>query len=409
VFALALLSVSPVRADDVVLGMSAAFSGPSGGLGAELYRGAQACFLEVNAGGGIHGHKIVLKACDDGYDPDKAIANTLQFIQKDQVFALFGYVGTPTGTRILPLLRRHADRETLLFYPFTGAQTFRQPPYGEYVFNLRASYRQETEGLVNGFLDIGRTRIAVFYQIDAYGRNGWEGVRIALNQHKLKMVGEATYPRGTPFRTSMKRQVESLRERNPDAIICIGAYAACAAFIRDARDAGWDVPIANVSFVGSESLLWLLHRHGNATGRNYTSHLINSQVVPSYHQKDLAAVRDYRALMKRHNPSLPPGLQEKDYTPLEHSFVGFEGFLDARLLVEILNRLPREKFEDCLRRKPGRTPLRELVEKCEDLDIGLPHKVSFGPRRHQGLDKVYFTVVEGGQFVVLDDWRRWKK
>src|SRR5436190_18286229 len=114
------------------------------------------------------------------------------------------------------------------------------------------------------------------------------------------MAAEATYRRGTPFEQSMAAQVEVLRAGEPDAVVCVGAYAACAAFVRDARDAGWDVPIANLSFVGSENLLSLLRRHGEKEGRDYTADLINSQVVPGYDQTDVEAVKLYRDLMDRH-------------------------------------------------------------------------------------------------------------
>src|SRR5476651_124312 len=191
------LAAKPVRAQEIKLGMSAAFSGPSKGLGIELYRGSMAYFEHVNSKGGIHGRKIVIKAYDDGYNPDPAIDNTVRLIEKDEVFLLFNYVGTPTTVRCLPLLKRHSDKAFLLFFPFTGAQPQRQQPYGEFVFNLRASYYQETAGLVDHFVDIGRKRIAVFYQIDAYGRNGWDGVRIALARQGLKIAEEATYRRGT--------------------------------------------------------------------------------------------------------------------------------------------------------------------------------------------------------------------
>ena len=99
----------------------------------------------------------------------------MRLVEDDHVFLLFGYVGTPTVTRVLPLIRRYSDRPVYLFFPFTGAQPQRQPPYTECVFNLRASYQEETAGLVEPFLRIGRQRIAVFYQIDAYGRSGWDG------------------------------------------------------------------------------------------------------------------------------------------------------------------------------------------------------------------------------------------
>src|SRR5262249_32854771 len=96
---------APGRAGDIVLGMSAAFTGPSRGLGIEMYRGAMACFAEVNRQGGVHGNKIVLKAYDDGYNPAPALANTRTLLQDDHVFLLFGYVATPTTHRRPPVPR----------------------------------------------------------------------------------------------------------------------------------------------------------------------------------------------------------------------------------------------------------------------------------------------------------------
>ena len=211
--ALALAALAgPIRAADdppppIVVGMSGAFTGPSRGLGIELYRGSMAWFDEVNDKGGVHGRKIVLKAYDDGYNPTPAIENTVRLIEKDHAFVLFDYVGTPTVTRVLPLLKRHEDQKVYLFCPFTGAESMRRPPYDRFVFNLRASYKDETRGLVNNFVRIGRRKIAIFYQIDAYGRAGWDGVREALAAcpdpdhpgRDLAIAAEATYRRGAVF------------------------------------------------------------------------------------------------------------------------------------------------------------------------------------------------------------------
>jgi branched-chain amino acid transport system substrate-binding protein len=387
-------------AQELVVGTSAAFTGPSKGLGIELYRGSKAYFDHVNSRGGVHGRQIVMKAYDDGYNPTPAIENTIRLIEKDKVFLLLNYVGTPTTTRCLPLLKRHQDQSVFLFFPFTGAQPQRQAPYGEFVFNLRASYYQETAGLVDHFVKIGRKRIAVFYQIDAYGRNGWEGVRAALARQNLRMAGEATYRRGTPFQDSMKLQVDTLRQADPDAVICIGAYAACAAFIRDARDAGWNVPIANVSFVGSESLLALLKKAGSANELDYTKDLINSQVVPSYHDLKLPAVAEYRQMMADYAPAPPRDLMTEDYDYLPRSFVSLEGFLNAKLLVAILQKMG-PPFE--------RRRLKEASESIADLDLGIGVPVSLGSNRHQAHDQVYFTVVQSGRFEPLHDWTRWQR
>ena len=388
-------SGGPRHDGEIVLGVSAAFSGPSRGLGTELYRGASAYFSRVNEAGGINGRRIVLKMYDDGYQPDPCVENTMKLMLEDQVFLLFGYVGTPTVTRVLPLLKKFQDENIFMFFPFTGAQPQRQPPYGDFAFNLRASYAQETAGLVNNFVGIGKERIAVFYQADAYGRSGWAGVRAALAPHGLRIAGEATYSRGAPYTGTMRRQVEILKAAEPDAVVCIGAYAACAAFARDAVDLGLEVPIANLSFVGSENMLKLL-TEGRDDSEAYTRLLVNSQVVPSYEDLALPAVREYRDLMARYDPQVPPELVKEEYAPFPHSFGSLEGFLNAKLLAEILRRLDGEV---------DRARLEEAVFSVRDFDLGVGEAVSFGPDRRQGLQTVYYTVVEDGRFVTLQDWQ----
>ncbi len=384
----------------ILVGMSAAFKGATGGLGSELYRGSMAYIEQINSQGGINGKKIVIRAYDDGYNPIPAIENTIRLIEKDDVFLLFDYVGTPTVTRVLPVLKNYSDKHMYLFFPFTGAQPQRQPPYDAFAFNLRASYHQETEGLVNNFVKIGRKRIAVFYQADAYGRSGWYGVKTTLTNHGLKIIGEATYRRGTKYTESMKQQVDILKKSNPDAIISIGAYAACAGFIRDARDAGLNVPIANVSFVGSEFLINLLLETGEKEGKDYTFNLINSQVVPSYEDLSLSAVQEYRKLMDRYQPKIPENLLETGYVPLQYSFVSLEGFLNAKLLVEILKRMGKNL---------EKTRIKEVVEGIKNLDIGIDTLINFSSSKHQGIDKVYFVTYQKKRFIPVTDWNRWHK
>ena len=396
------LAASSPQADEIVLGVSAAFSGPSRGLGTELYRGAMAYFNYVNDNGGVNGRRIVLKLYDDGYQPDACVANTMRLIRDDNVFLLFGYVGTPTVTRVLPLLKRFRDQQVYLFFPFTGAEPQREPPYGEFAFNLRASYRQETAGLVDNFVRIGRRRVAVFYQIDAYGRSGWAGVREALARHGETMAGEATYRRGTPFGASMRRQVEILKAHSPDAVICVGAYAACAAFARDAVDLGLHVPVANLSFVGSENLQRLV-RERRPDPDSYTRFLVNSQVVPAYDDATLPAVNEYHRLMFRYDPQLPDDLEKltagESYQPLPRGFVSLEGFLNARTVTEILRRLGRN---------PDRSRLEEAVFSVRNFPLGIGERVSFGPDRRQGMQRVYYTVADGSHFALLRDWgSRW--
>jgi ABC-type branched-subunit amino acid transport system substrate-binding protein len=302
-------------------------------------------------------------------------------------------VGTPTLTRALPIIKRYGD--VLLVGNFTGAQPQREPPYVDYVFNIRASYRQEMAALVERFWGLGARKFGVFYQIDAYGRSGADAVERALAQRGARIAAEATYVRGAKFDEDMAPAVAVLRQAGCDTVLCTGAYQGCGAFVRAARDGGWTVPISNVSFVGSDAMLALLLKQGKATGRDYLRALVNSQVMPSYDDLSLPGVAEYRALMDKHSPTLPESLRDRGYTPQRYSFISLEGFVNAKVAVEALRRAGTN---------PTRASLRQSLESLRNVDLGIGAPLTFGPERHQGLDSVYFTRVQGERWVPITDW-----
>jgi ABC-type branched-subunit amino acid transport system substrate-binding protein len=396
-FANALLPLGAARgqAADIRIGMSAAFRGAAAGLGSELYRGAQAYYSEVNARGGIFGRSITVVALDDGYNPDPCIRNTIHLLDREKVFLLSNYVGTPTLTRALPVIKQYADQHVVLVGNFTGAQPQREAPYVDQVFNIRASYRQEMAALVERFWQAGARRFGVYYQIDAYGRSGTDGVARALAARNAKIVAEATYVRGAKFDEDMSIAVGALREEGTEVVLCTGAYQGCAAFVRSARDAGWPVPISNVSFVGSDAMLALLVAHGREKGRDYTRALVNSQVVPSYDDASLPGVAEYRALMEKHAPQVPAAIRDTAYAQQKYSFISLEGYVNARVIVEALRRAGAQS---------GRPGLRQALESLRGLDLGIGAPLTFTAERHQGLDNVYFTRVDGDRWVPIADW-----
>jgi ABC-type branched-subunit amino acid transport system substrate-binding protein len=382
-------------ANEIRIGMSAAFRGSAAGLGAELYRGAQAYYSEINARGGVFGRSISVVALDDSYNPEPCIRNTIQLLDREKVFFLSNYVGTPTLTRALPVIKQYADQNVVLVGNFTGAQPQREAPYADQVFNVRASYRQEMLALVERFWQAGARRFGVYYQVDAYGRSGTDGVARALAARGARIVAEATYVRNATFDEDMGIAVTALREAGCDVVLCTGAYQGCAAFVRSARDAGFAVPISNVSFVGSDAMLALLVKHGRAKGRDYTRGLINSQVVPSYDDTTLPGVAEYRALMDKHNPPVPEAIRDANYAPQKYSFISLEGYVNARVITEALKRAGANA---------GRPGFRQALESLRGLDLGIGAPLTFTPERHQGLDSVYFTRVDGDHWVPIVDW-----
>jgi ABC-type branched-subunit amino acid transport system substrate-binding protein len=391
----ALPAAPGVTTNDLRIGMSAAFRGTAAGLGTEFYRGAQAYYNDVNGKGGVHGRSISVVALDDGYEPIPCVKNTIRLLESDPVFVLSNYVGTPTLTRALPVIKRYGEQQVVLVGNFTGAQPQREAPYVEHVFNIRASYRQEMMALVDRFWQLGARKFGVYYQIDAYGRSGTDGVARGLAQRGARIAAEATYPRGASFTDDMTPAVSALRRAGVDVVLCTGAYQGCGAFVRTARDAGWTVPISNLSFVGSDAMLALLVKHGKSVGRDYTRALVNSQVVPSYDDVSLPAVAEYRLLMDRHNPPVPEPLRDPSYAVQRYSFISLEGYINARVIVEALQRTGPQ---------PTRATFRQALESLRGLDLGIGAALTFGPDRHQGLDSVYFTRVEGERWIPIADW-----
>ena len=231
----------------IVLGQSCPLTGSAAQIGQPFHEGAKLYFEQLNAQGGIARRNIELRVMDDGYEPERCAANTQRFLS-DDVFALFGYVGTSTSMAALPLLQK---ARVPLFAPLTGADALRQPQLAQLVFNVRASYADETALMVRHLTGLGLKKVAVLHQNDAYGESGLAGVKAALAAKGLEPVGAATVERNS---NNVAAAVKTLVPLGADVIVQIVTYSASAAFVRAARQAGFGGQFYNVSFVGSQAL-----------------------------------------------------------------------------------------------------------------------------------------------------------
>ncbi|MHB8668531.1 MAG: ABC transporter substrate-binding protein [Burkholderiales bacterium] len=353
---------SGVSAGTVLLGQSAPLTGPAAALGTEMRTGAKVYFDYVNSKGGVYGRKIELRSLDDGYEPARTVPNTKKLIDEDKVFALFGYVGTPTSAAALPIF---TQAKVPFFGPFTGAELLRDP-FNPYIFNVRASYYDETEKIVEQLVSTGAKNIAVFYQNDAYGQAGLKGVQRAMDKRKLKISAMGTVERNT---IAVAPAVKTILAVQPDAVIMISAYTSCGEFIREMKKAGSAAQFYNVSFVGSQALADNLGKEGVGVAI--------SQVVPFPWAPSVPVIREYQELMQKAG--------QKEFT-----FTTVEGFIAAKIFVEGLKRagkdLNREKFIAAL-------------ETMGDVDIG-GYFISFSPKNHNGSHFVDLTIIaRDGKFL----------
>src|ERR1043166_1076236 len=147
-----------VTTTTIVLGQSSPLSGANKSLGDDIRNGALAYFKKVNDAGGVNGRRIELVTLDDGNDTKRAGENTRKLLEEDSVLALFGYASATLSRPALPFVEKH---KAPFLAPFTGADPMRA--FNKYVYNMRASYADELEKIVDHFAPLGVTRFSIVH------------------------------------------------------------------------------------------------------------------------------------------------------------------------------------------------------------------------------------------------------
>jgi branched-chain amino acid transport system substrate-binding protein len=355
----------PLEAGEIKLGMSNAQTGRLGFLGTAVRQGCLAYLSRANKEGGVSGRRLVLVDYDDRYEPIEAVSNTERLIDRDKVFALLNFLGTPTCRSIMPMLN---EAHIVLVGPVSGAVFLRQPMQ-PLIFNTRPSYEEEAEMLVAHLIsDLGCKRIALFRQDDSYGDAGRIAVVDALHRRGLQLVGEGDYVRNS---VRAPDAVYRIAKSKPDAVILFGTYKPCADFIRESKKIGLQKTVfCNVSFVGTEPLIKYLAEDGDG--------VIISQVVPSPFDQSLPLVRDYQTDMRSVGET-------------EFSYMSLEGYVNTLTMVTALRRAGPDLTEDA------------LIHSLENLNIDFRlFSIHFSPDTRQGAHQVFLTKIDHGRSVPIE-------
>lgn len=312
----------PAGADDgraVKICQSIALTGPLGDLGQAMHQGAKACFDAVNAEGGVNGRRIALETLDDGYDVKRALANASKFLSDGSALALFNCMGTPMIEAMLPQV---IEAGMPFFAPFTGAQLAR-PKNARNVFNIRASYADEAEQQVQHLATVGIQRIAIAYQANSFGKEVYEGARSAMDRHKLKEAASATVENSGADAAGAATKIV---QANPEAVIVGLAGKPALEFIRAIRAQRRGLTLYALSVMGAAATLKALGDDGIGVAV--------SQVVPAPGRTVVPIVREFRQAWTA------------SATKLEPSHLALEGYINARVFVEVLRRAARNPTRD---------------------------------------------------------------
>lgn len=348
----AVVTTSQTSAKSINLAVSNATTGPVSQLGSRLNQGAKAYFDHVNDNGGIHGQLINMIHLDDGYEPYKAYGNTMAFLARDDIFAFFNYVGTPTTYAVYSKV---AASNIPFITPFTGAEFLRNPVTPNF-FNLRASYYQEVEKQISYLVEQRHvSRIGLLVQADEFGASVEKGYLKSLKKRGIEPVVTTRYRRNSQ---DITLALSILKDKNVDAIAFVGTYEPLAELINLAFADNYKPIFSTVSFISSNDLFPRI---------KYPAEVLVTEVMedPIRCLKEICQqfVRDMKAV----------GVSDIDR-------VQFEGYLNAFIFTEVASRCSTPLTQAC------------MIEKLSQFQYqrkGL--NVSFLQGNNQGMSKVYLN------------------
>jgi branched-chain amino acid transport system substrate-binding protein len=345
-----------LTATTITIGQSAPLSGINQELGQDIRNGALAYFKKVNDAGGVHGRRIELTTLDDANDVKRAGENTQKLVEPQGVFALFGYASATLSRPALPFVQQH---KVPFIHPFTGADPMRV--FDKLVYNVRASYADELEKIVDHFAPLGVKRFAIVYYDDVVGRENLTAVDRALKKRNYETVSKAAFKdRVSP---DIEAGLKEVAKGSPDVVILTTLYKASADFIKLANKAGLGAQMASNSFPGASPLAKELGKEGPG--------VIVATVVPPFSKSSLPIVAEYRTAM------------EKLSGRKEYSFTSLESYIGAKVLAEGLKRAGP---------KPTRESFMRALDGMSSYDVG-GYTVSYSPSNHNGSSFVELTVI----------------
>jgi ABC-type branched-subunit amino acid transport system substrate-binding protein len=219
---------------EIKIGNTNPYSGPASSYGINGKVHA-AYFAMINEKGGINGRKINYISRDDSYSPPKTVEQVRQLVEQDQVFVLFGTLGTPPNMAIHDYLN---ENKVPQLFVATGADQWNDSKHFPWTMMWLPSYGIESHIYANYILkNLPNAKIAVLYQNDDYGKDYLNGLRAGLGDKAAKMiVATQSYETTDP---TIDSQVVALQGSGADVLLTAAIPKFAAQTVRKVYDIGW--------------------------------------------------------------------------------------------------------------------------------------------------------------------------
>ncbi len=203
-----------VTSNSILLGNTIALSGAAAAYGT-IANASNAYFTYINnTQGGVNGRKITYKILDDVYNPANTVPLTKQLVEQDQVFAMFGGLGTQAQTSVRDYLN---TKKVPQLFVATGATTFMSDFASHpYTIGWQPPYQGESRIYAKDVLaNHASAKIGVLYQNDDYGQDYLKGLTDGLGANASMIVDKQSYD---VTAASVASQLSTLKGKGADTL-----------------------------------------------------------------------------------------------------------------------------------------------------------------------------------------------
>ena len=184
---------------------------------------------EVNARGGLLGHRVVVRLLDDKSDTQTAIKLYEKLITEDKVDLLLA----PYSSGITEAVANVNERYKMPFVAYGAASTPIWEKGRRYIFNIVAVAEDYQKGAVHLAKQIGVHKIAIIGQDSLFPRQAGKGAKDWAKKLGIDVVLEENYP---PKQTDFTALLQKIKAAGAEAVISNSYFADAAAQLRQMRE-----------------------------------------------------------------------------------------------------------------------------------------------------------------------------
>lgn len=354
--------VRGVTDDEIIIGNIVAHSGPAAIYG-QIAQGIETYIDYVNENGGVHGRQIKFISYDGEYTPSVEMQQAQRLVEEDGVFLMLGNDCTPCN---IALMDYYEKNEVINLMLGSGAQAFYEPINDFFLGSEIANYRIETRIFYDFAVnELESKKIAVVYQNDDYGKEGYEAVQAVKDNYDAEVVVEVPFVANAEDFSTHAQQV---KQSGADTVIMLSTPLPAAKLKQEFHNVGLEDVNYIVSSVGGNDL-----SQYELAGKEVWEGTYSAASIPVPNAPEAEGNEAIEKFVE---------LYTAKYPGENYSGVPQWGYAGAEVLVEALERAGEDLNYDTFR---------EALYSLDNWDEGTYSGVSFGPNNHYGLTSLFMT------------------